>query len=1140
MSGAAPKLQIVEERAVDPATGATAAAVDPTQRIVAVGYATGAVRLFVAGDPASIEIRAGGASPVQHLVFVPGEPALAAIDDQGVLRVLDTDTLQMCFEFTIPVRPTCTGLIPGTSWLLVGTDVGRVYFVDVVEGRKADFSIGCLTSPASPVAAVEAHPVEAEKIMVAYASGECVVSDLGRASGSEKSMVLNRHRLEQSPGIGLVVSQLIAACWSPAGDRLAAVYSNGTLCVFGTAAGAAPIATATVSSPSVSASDGGPRTIRNLRWCTHAEHDCSFLVVTSQTMGGAGPQLHMYGTRGRDAGVKSSRDISHGESRALDSPLLAICAVPRTSPWRGGNDEVRFLAALTGQPGRVQLLDILPNMSLRPSSELPDELEWCRVAPRIVHRASSELNTALSRFLAGTFRRGQPVPAAGAGAAAESQAITQLYCCVDDADVLSVWCVASGRLQRCHGLGLDLRRLARLAGIEGEVSSVSLCAQIGLLAVGMAGGEVLLALLTGDPWSALAQRYTPLNELRMQAATYYSSDATGGQAARRAPAPGPRRNVGSQSAQDAPADAAVADGANARAVRPTSLHEAGIFRRSSRRISASFGTMFGRGSTASDPSAQRLPQRRDTAAAVHGSRPRPRRKALVSSGAEIGAGLARPAEVVASDWSAQLGPLCAELSRMLFGMRFNMDEQQRIFGSVQPEDRRTPKPDAGAAHRIESSPRPFVLPFMLARFVSRPLTSLVTSRDGLVAIAHAYGALVVIDGIHQCAVLADNINMAPAASSSVADLFGDGHAQPAATVTAAAFSLPLDPQQPGAASGRSASQSTLLVGTSRGHVIEYAVRDETLPPRIIARPSADPIVYLWSDDDGSLGREYASTAPGGGVGSSRRTFLAASTSMVALYAGPGSDPTAAYVVPDADGQLVAVCVVTLGRNWRGVAAVDSKARVALLSLPDLRRAALLPLPGNVDASFIASADVHIGEDGDIVVLGPHGRLHQARIASGAGEAAGLATGRPRFDPSLQPPNRPARKGITSWLLGKAADPSRDIDQLLASHHRDLLRGNGTRPGARLRKQRMSPDAENADMPACSHKRHDSKVDEINQTLAAASLGDAREMLNMRGQQLEEIGEASHNLRRQTQGFLDGVRDYNAKQKRHSKRRLGLF
>ncbi|KAJ1734624.1 Syntaxin-binding protein 5 [Coemansia biformis] len=1189
MSGprAAPELlQVIEDRAVDPAVGATAAAVDPTQHVIAVGYATGAVRLFFAGHPLSTEVRLGGSSPIRHLAFVPGDPALAAIDSQGVLRVLDTDTLEVCFAFDIPLPPTCIGLIPGTSWLLVGTNAGRVYFVDAVEGRKSDFSIGCLATPTSPVAAVEAHPVEAEKILVAYASGECVVCDLGRASDSEKAMVLSRHRFEHPPALtqqhpqdagtdaGPAAPRLSGAGWSPTGERFAAAYSSGVVCVFNAAAGAAPVAARVVQCPdlrtleggdgaAVGDADRGMRALRGIRWCTHAQLDRSFLVVDSEATTGTQAQIHILEAKCRDTNVKSSRDIASGGSYALPSPLLAVTSVPGMSPWRNGNDGVRYLAVIAGRRPRVQLLDILPSMHLRPSKELPDELEWCLAAPRSLHRAAGELNSALGRFLAGTFRRGQPVPAEGIATdprapSAAPQKIARLYCCIDGSDKLSFWCAADGRLQRCHGLDLDLRRLARLVGVDGEATSVSLCAQIGLLAVGMASGEVLLAMLTSDPWASHAQRYTPLAELQGQAAVYYRQQSSTGprapkhsREARGGQPPGLRLDTGLQSLQAAPT--LGSEPANPAAPRTTSLHEAGLLRRGSKRISASFGTLFRRASLTSEFTDKRQRDRRATAVADHGSRLRGfaahQRKAAAS--ADVGADLARPAQINAGDWSEQLGRMNGDMSQMLFGLRFDIDEQQRIFGAGQPteapaEGTGTPMPGAGASPRVESTPRPYAMPFMLARFVNRRVSCVATARDGLAAVAYECGAIVVIDGFRQRTLLADNINMVPAATSSVRSLFDDSHTDataPAASVTAAIFSARPDQAQQ-TTYAQDTTVGTLLVGTSQGHVVQYAVYDVASPPRVVARPSAAPVTYLWSDDDGNLGLELAAAAAAVTTGVSQRPFIAATASAISLYAGPDTAPTATFSVPDPHAQLVAVRMVRLGSGWRGVAAVDSRASVALFSLPDLRCVARQPLPGDAGA-LLSSANVHLGEDGGIDILGPAGRLLQLRIAPGSSDPDAAAdclknAQRPRFDPSLQPPARPARKGLTSWLLGKATDPSRDIDRLLGSHHRDLLRGGGTRPGARLRKDAAPPEADDMASPKGSRRRRDSKVEDITATLAATPLAEAQEMLDMRGQQLEDITDATQQMRGQTQGFLDRIRAHNAKQERRSKRRLGLF
>ncbi|KAJ1796213.1 Lethal(2) giant larvae sro7, partial [Coemansia sp. RSA 2399] len=184
------------DRAIDTSDDATAVIFEPIQGVMAVGYASGAIRLFSDKLPTNVELSTRRRSAIRHLVALPGQPVLAAIDDLGTLWVFDTDLLRLCFSYNVPIAPTCVGLIAGTNWLLIGTDAGRLYFVDVLEGRKSDFSIGCQVKPLSPVVSVSAHPVETERLLIAYAEGTCVVCDLGKASGSENAMILSRHRPE--------------------------------------------------------------------------------------------------------------------------------------------------------------------------------------------------------------------------------------------------------------------------------------------------------------------------------------------------------------------------------------------------------------------------------------------------------------------------------------------------------------------------------------------------------------------------------------------------------------------------------------------------------------------------------------------------------------------------------------------------------------------------------------------------------------------------------------------------------------------------------------------------------------------------------------------------------------------------------
>ncbi|KAJ1957253.1 hypothetical protein GGI12_005076, partial [Dipsacomyces acuminosporus] len=264
-----------KDRYIDPSIDATAIAVDPVQGSMAVGHANGQIKLFARKYPSSSKVCTLNRTPVVHLAFIPDQAALAAIDEQGYLWVFDTDTLQLCFSYKVPSVPTAIALIAGTSWLALGTEIGRVYFVDVVNSRKSDFSIGCQVQPPSHVASVEPHPVETERLLVAYSGGGCVVCDIGKASLSEKAMVVARYTFEHPDNLKqefnhtdatprIIEPQLTGAGWSPSGEHIAAVYDNGILCVFSANTASRPVVARTIAHPDIFSAEDAAATSADL------------------------------------------------------------------------------------------------------------------------------------------------------------------------------------------------------------------------------------------------------------------------------------------------------------------------------------------------------------------------------------------------------------------------------------------------------------------------------------------------------------------------------------------------------------------------------------------------------------------------------------------------------------------------------------------------------------------------------------------------------------------------------------------------------------------------------------------------------------------------------------------------------------
>ncbi|PIA18120.1 WD40 repeat-like protein [Coemansia reversa NRRL 1564] len=633
----APKLRIVESRSLDPVAGATAVAYDPTQDIIAVGRSTGVIDMFSARRATSSQMNSGQNSAIAHLIFITGEAALAAINSKGQLLVFDLDTLEFCFAYSVPIAPTCVALFPGTSWLLIGTEAGRVYFIDAVTGRKTTFSVDCLTKPESPVAVVEPHPIESEKFLIAYADGTCVVCNLGKASVSDRAMVLSRHRFDHptvlkqrlatepesnTPAV-IIEPWLISAGWSPTGERFVASYSNGVLCIFDPNSGTAPLVARTIQCSDIlssndetvaAAATGMDRKMRNLQqvcWCTNEQLDQSFLVVTSGSTSSFQNYIHVFCTKTGDANVKSCRDVTTLECYELKVPLTGLCTIPGVSPWKNSRDGVRRLAVLAGRPTHVSLLEFTPSLRLRQSKNLLGELEWCSAPAEFICQAEGQLNTALGKLLAGTFNC-EGIDGVYAGSPdvdTLSQTITQLFCCANRSETLSLWCIADRRLQRCKSVELDLRYVSRLLGIEGRVSFMSLCSLSGLLAIGMESGEVLVCMLTDDKQAPLAQNYTPFEKLREQASIYYNTEPPVVETHNKTDQNGPQLNHVSDHYNDARSHStqvySARDGKHVSGMerKPSvSSADGNLVQRGSRRLSSTFGTLFRRGSAASENS----------------------------------------------------------------------------------------------------------------------------------------------------------------------------------------------------------------------------------------------------------------------------------------------------------------------------------------------------------------------------------------------------------------------------------------------------------------------------------------------------------------------------------------------------------
>ncbi|KAJ1839432.1 hypothetical protein LPJ73_006765, partial [Coemansia sp. RSA 2703] len=256
---------------------------------------------------------------LSHVLLPASLGVLVAADTQGTLWVFDTQTQLTCFQYKVPGERQVSSVcwVSGTHWVCVGTSDGRSYFVDVVRGRKSDFSLGGM-----------GRGKASEKVLVAYSAGECCVFDLGRAAVDEQSARVAWYAAD---------GPLVDAVWSPDGRRIACAHADGAVSVFDVPDGkpgkqkrtpAAANETLHVERPG----DGtGQWRVARILWLTDSSDAVRLLAVSTSEQSA---WVHM---------------LDDGRTRTLDGgPAAAVCMVAQGSPWRNGSQHVRALVVAGG------------------------------------------------------------------------------------------------------------------------------------------------------------------------------------------------------------------------------------------------------------------------------------------------------------------------------------------------------------------------------------------------------------------------------------------------------------------------------------------------------------------------------------------------------------------------------------------------------------------------------------------------------------------------------------------------------------------------------------------------------------------------------------------------------------------------
>ncbi|KAJ1949256.1 hypothetical protein FBU59_001223, partial [Linderina macrospora] len=942
--------------------------------------------------------------------------------------------------------------------------------------------------------------------------------------------------------------------------------------------------------------------------------------------------VHILATGDIGSNVKNGRELRPVERYELDTSMMMLTPLPLRSPWRNGNDGVHGLAITAGRPSAVRVLAIDSAMRIGRSTKLPGELSWCSTPASVARSAKGTLNLSLFDALPNTigdslFGPDGATSERGLSPGDMTNGLSQLLCCADTSGCVSLWCSYSHDLERCIGVCMNYKHVARLLGIEGEITSMDLYASSGMLAVGTASGETLLCVITEDPRIVLSSKQTPLEELRELSLVYYlDAQVMVDQAMRASIQEEDEEEEGVQTTDETvtpsetvskPSD--TSDGSvkdkdmslkeqdqslkeqDAETQEPDEstqqMHEIPLSpasskhsstsssRRSSRRSSL-LGSATGLGSRMSMSVRQRSGSLHDGRLTRRLSKFVARHTSLsgelaeddnlasvvaaglgsVDESQELNSGLAaamgvpsRPMVLDRDVWAARRAKVNKEMSQMVHGLRFSTTEREMISDVGLPNKLGRPNmpnsplgsdgtpmsPLLPLSPGLEHT-TPVILPFMLARFHKRRIVDTVAGYDGVVAVIYEDGIVVVVDCVNQAVLLADNLNLELQADQSVRDLFGITNLgkkskKPVEVITAANIvRLPISASSKEPA-GRSGAESDdhLIIGTSRGTVLLYSIYG-TQPPQVKQWAGTGGIIYLEVETlEPSVLEEDPELPP--------HLLIVATRTQITSHAGFTSLPLATHSAP-VGAQFVKVRAVKLHTGWHGIVAIDSHGDASLLSIHSLSCDATHAIPGAKE--MVSSCDIQINSHGHISLLGQHALLLQASVVDGFSVGAGFddSAGRSMFDQTAKAPERPVRRGsLATWFGSMVAAPktSEEVSAMLNSHHRDLLRMGGTQPGARLRKPAASPLGRTSTMHAPSgrppvHRQGLGRSATIHGATDTAGFSQTRNMMEKRGQMLEDLGQKIERNAQQSASFLQEIKAYNAQQEANKKKRFGLF
>lgn len=178
----------------------TCLAIDPVQKLLAIGTARGAIR--ICGRPGvECHVHHESNAAVTNLQFLINEGGLVSVCNDASLHIWSLRQKQPALIQSLNFKKERITAIHNpflSKWLYVGTERGNIYMVHVETFKVSGYviswnhviDVSCKTHP-GPVTKIQSNPQDSNKLLLNFESGICVVWDL-RAKKIYQSFALEQ------------------------------------------------------------------------------------------------------------------------------------------------------------------------------------------------------------------------------------------------------------------------------------------------------------------------------------------------------------------------------------------------------------------------------------------------------------------------------------------------------------------------------------------------------------------------------------------------------------------------------------------------------------------------------------------------------------------------------------------------------------------------------------------------------------------------------------------------------------------------------------------------------------------------------------------------------------------------------------